>query len=815
MFRILIISALLLVNLGFSQEIKKKELKITRVEIAPKIDANLNDSAWENAGIASDFVMFRPESGKKEPNNIRSVVKVVYDDEAIYFGAYLYDDKPEEIPMEFQTRDNFGNADFFGVIINSQNDGINQKEFFVMSTGNQNDAQKTANREDFSWNAVWDSSVKVVADGWIVEMKIPYAALRFSSDEIQTWSINFHRNHRKEQHQYSWNFIDRTKGSIGQYDGLLTGIKNIKPPVRLSVDPYIFGSVADYNNETDVIWNAGMDIKYGLNENFTLDATLIPDFGQTAFDNITLNLGPFEQKFSEKRAFFTEGLELFSKGNFFYSRRVGNTPIGRNNVTTSINESITENPSTVDMLNAIKISGRIKNGLGIGVFNAITKETRATIYNSDTDTNREEVTEPLANYSVIVIDKQFHKNSSVSFINTNVTRNGHYRDANVTGLLYDIKTKDSKYGIDGKLAMSNVYYGNGQSPVTGLEGSFDIGKISGKHQYFFEVEFMNATYNKNDLGFQRRNNKIEYAAEYSYRRFEPKGIFNNYGFWIWGTVRYLMKLDKTTKSYQEKSNLYYGNKVNFNFWANTKKQQNFGTNISTSLGKQYSYYEPRDIANGRFFTLNPQVGINSWFNTNSSKKVSFSFGAYYGFRIDETRNYLNAYISPKYRINDRFSARYSFSYSKAKNQKEFVTKYEDTIIFGNRNSKVVNNSLSASYNFSTKAGLDLSFRHNWQPVTYDNKFYKLAYNGDLAESNYKDNHNVNFNSWNIDLNFKWEFSPGSELVALYRNQIGNQDSQSHLNFNENLENLFEQKQLNSVSLKIVYYLDYNQAKNWL
>ena len=114
----------------------------------------------------------------------------------------------------------------------------------------------------------------------------------------------------------------------------------------------------------------------------------------------------------------------------------------------------------------------------------------------------------------------------------------------------------------------------------------------------------------------------------------------------------------------------------------------------------------------------------------------------------------------------------------------------------------------------------MAFRHYWSPNTYDSQFFKLNLDGSLSISDYDPevainrNHNANFNSWNVDLNFTWEFSPGSELIALYRNQIGNNNRESHLNFFENLDNLFKQEQLNSFSVKLVYFLDYNKAKSW-
>jgi len=808
---------LIISGITVAQEpIQHKELHIKRVSKAPKIDGVLDDDAWKNASIAGNFIMFRPESGKPEPNNIKTEVKVIYDDDAIYFGAYLYDDKPNEIPMEFQTRDNFGNADFFGVVLNPANDGINQTEFFVTSAGNQNDAKVTAGgREDFSWNAVWQSQVTVTDKGWIVEIKIPYSALRFSNDNIQIWGLNFHRRFQKSRDQYTWNPIDREKGTISQYDGILTGIENIKPPVRLSFNPFIFGGLTSFDGTDEYNWSAGLDVKYGINENFTLDATLIPNFGQVGFDDVTLNLGPFEQRFSEQRSFFTEGTDLFNKGGLFFSRRIGSAPTGYPTLAT--NEEEIERPNKVEALNIIKISGRTKNGLGVGFLNAITKKTEVdikkteTIGSNEVITYRKEVIEPLTNYNVFVLDQQFNKNSSVSLVNTNVIRNGSdFRDANVTAFLYDLKTKNNKYGVDGGIAMSNVYNGNGENPVTGLEGDLEIGKISGKHQYDAGMSFVTKKYNKNDLGFQRGSNEMDVSASYSYRIFEPKGKFNSYNFYFWGNTRYLMDLDKTTASYQEKSNLYTGNRLGVNTYFNTKKQLSFGGSFNTGIGQQYDYYEPR--VDGRFYKENPGSSFRLWASTDYSKRFAIDASLYKSFRWHEKRQFYSVRFSPRYRFNNKVTLIYAFNYGLGTNAKSYVTQNNNDIIFGNRKTKRVTNTISSKYNFSTKAALSLSFRHYWSPVSYDSQFYTLQNDGTLTKNIFNENSDINFNTWNIDLNFSWEFAPGSQLIALYRNAIFNQDDQSQLGFGDNLNNLFDEPIQHDISLKLIYYIDYNNIK---
>jgi hypothetical protein len=378
----LIISAFIFINSLSLLAQEKKTLNIVKTTIPPKIDGVLDDEIWQTADEAKDFTQWRPEMGVKEKDYQRTIVKMTYDDQAIYIGAYLMD-KPENIKKQFNQRDNFGQQDFFDVILNPNNDGQNDTEFFVFPSGNQADAvMSPGNGEDFGWNAVWESDVKIVDDGWVVEMKIPYRALRFSNQDVQTWGLQFHRRLRLDETQYSWNPIDRTKGNIGLYNGELTGIQKIEPPTRLSFYPFVSGLATTYDGETDTDLSVGLDLKYGITENFTLDATLIPDFSQAAFDNIVLNLGPFEQTYNEQRQFFTEGVDLFNKGNLFFSRRIGSAPIGSPEL--GANEEVTHSPDEVKTLNAIKVSGRTKKGLGVGFFNAITEKTEATITNTST-----------------------------------------------------------------------------------------------------------------------------------------------------------------------------------------------------------------------------------------------------------------------------------------------------------------------------------------------------------------------------------------------------------------------------------------------
>lgn len=798
----LFIFSLFIFSLCHSQ-VKIKSVHALRIDKTPVIDGILDEVFWKNAESAQDFVMFQPGDGGSERENKRTVVKIAYDDEAIYFGATMYDDKPEEIPMQFGARDQIGQVDFFQININPNNDGQNDTKLVVMSTGAQADAKVSSNEEDFSWNAVWESNVKVNSNSWVAEIKIPYSELRFSNSAIQTWGINFHRKINKLNEQYVWNYIDKKIGIYTQYAGSLEGIKNIKPPTRLSFSPYTYVSHTSYNGNSESDYSVGLDLKYGINESFTLDATLIPDFGQTAFDNLVLNLGPFEQQYAEKRSFFTEGTELFSKGGLFYSRRIGNAPVGYDMVETNLteNEEIIENPNKVNMLNALKVSGRTKKGLGIGFFNAITEKTSAKIKNTASQEIRKEVTEPLANYNVLVLDQQFNKNSSVSFVNTNVTREGTFRDANVSALLFNVSNKENKYNMSGNFKISDVL--DNSEHNSGYSGFIELSKIFGNYQYEIGHSRSNKTYNINDLGYQNRNNYSKYWGEISYRIFEPTKIFDGFNISLSGNI-----------NYQNDSNLYAENDLELDFFFFTKSRFAFGGELETNIGKQNDFYAPRK--EGRFFKQNPVYIMNGWISTDYRKMFAIDVKTTYAKRYDTENEYYDLTISPRYRFSDKFSVIYDMSFSKLINDKGWVKNLENgSIIFGNRALKEVTNTLTGKFSFNTKSNLGLSFRHYWSPVAYDANFFELNNEGTLNASSYQGNHDINYNVWNLDLSYSWEFAPGSQLVALYRNSIFNEDDLSHLKFGKNLDNLSNEPITNNISLKFIYYLDYNKLKTWL
>ena len=798
----------------------RKKTRTTRVSKAPVIDGVLNDIAWKNAKILSDFVIFRPDNGTLVSSEYQTFVKVIYDDNAVYISAEMRDPDPENIPQEFAVRDNFSQADFFLVTINPNDDGQNPFEFIVQATGNQGDSKVSNGNEDFNWSAVWKSAAKITATGWNVEIKLPYRAIRFANQPIQSWGFNFQRRLEKLNEQHAWTHIDNTIGSWTQYDGLIEGFNNITPPTRLNLYPYASATATSFDGKSNFDYSVGMDLKYGLTDNFTLDATLIPDFSQVGFDNVELNLGPFEQQFSEQRQFFSEGTELFNKGDLFYSRRIGAAPIDQFNVSsnliqeanfdvngTRVTEEIIAYPQKVTMLNAVKISGRTKKGLGIGFFNAVTENTSASIKTTaeqingaTTTSNRKEVINPFSNYNIMVLDQQFNQNSTITLINTNVTRDGRFRDANVTALDWHVETKDSKYNIDGSFGMSNIS-DDVNNPNTGYTFDNSFGYNSGHWNWEVGYNFENKDYNPNDFGILFSNNQQTAYASAGWRTLQPTRRFNRYRFNFYNQV-----------NFQHFSGAFTGYNAGLNTSAQTKDRFSFGGNLNYG-SENRDYFEPRQgSTSGIYFQRPERMNINGWISTNSQKKLALNTNTYFTNYTNHPQKEYGMSISPSYRFTNQFSLQYRINYNKTQNDQGYVSENDNKVIFGQRDRKSYTNTISGTYNFSTDASLSLSFRHYWSAVAY-NGYYNLNKDGSLAENTEYTGDDVNFNSWNLDLNYFWQFAPGSQLIVFYRNSIFNANDKSGIGFYENLENLFQQPQQHTLSVRFVYFIDYGAIKN--
>ena len=794
---------LLISILGYSQ---KKVLTTKFITESIVIDGKIDESIWETVPAASDFIMFQPDNGTPIPEGRKTIVKVLYDNDAIYVAALLYDEDPNKIMKEISARDDFGASDVFGVFINGYNDGQQDFQFFVNAADGQADCITTdTNGEDYSWDAVWKSKAIITEFGWAVEMRIPYAALRFSAEKKQTWGLNFFREVRRDRYKYSWNFIDSKLGTFTQQSGRLEGIENISTPTRLFLLPYSsFYLNGNGQQKTQGTLKGGLDLKYGINDAFTLDVILIPDFGQTKFDDQILILGPFEQQFNENRSFFTEGTDLFNKGNLLYSRRIGGRPLTRARKTS--NEIFVENPTTVNLVNALKVSGRTKSGLGIGILNAVTEKTFATIEDITTSETRKQELQPLSNYNVLVLDQRFRKTSAISFVNTNVSRNGSFKDANVSALVWDLNTKKNTYNVSGDFKHSFV---NDITDKKGISSQLNFAETSGKYRYSVGTDIVTKDYDNNDLGINFETNYYSFYGNTSYRILNSTKLFNSFS----------TNLNLYTQ-FQKDTGKLQGNSLNFNVNMNTKNNDYFGIRFNASPLESFDFYEPR--AENRFVINPKRIGGSLNLSSNYNYKFALDLSPNITFFDQAGRKSYGFFVAPRYRFNDKLSLVYNFNFSRQNNNKGYNDDIDDdnnpstpnTIIFANRNVVTYSNSLSGKYSINSQMTFNLSVRQYWSFA--ENKNYlSLNQDGSFTDNpTYAQNNNSSFYSWNTDLSYNWWFAPGSQVSILYRNNAGDSKNIINKDFSSKITNLLNNEVLNhSFSISVRYFIDYNSLKS--
>ncbi len=792
---------------------KTKFVQAKRLENPIKIDGILNEGEWTSGTVIDKFTQFRPNPGQNELAGHKTIAYILYDDTGIYFGGKCYEQSKDSISTELIGRDGFGNNDFIGIIFDTYKDNINGFEYFVTPLNEQMDAKQAPNNngnsEDFSWNSVWKSATSVSDDGWSFEIFIPFASIRFPKKEIQDWGLNVTRRRNITGEQFFWNNLDPNVNGFLTQEGYLVGLQNIKPPVRLQLSPYISfytnhfpANLSEVSNYTSQI-NGGMDLKWGINQSFTLDATLIPDFGQVQSDPRVLNLTPFEVKFNENRSFFTEGTELFNKGGLFYSRRIGGTPIKYWNAEslTGENEVLISNPSQSKLINASKISGRTQNGLGIGILNAITNPTYAIIENTETGERREVLTDPLTNYNVFVLNKSLKNNSSISFVNTSVIRFGDDYDANVGAFVFDINDKSNNWNVGGTISSSQILNNGKKDNSYGYYHSIYAGKTSGKLRYNLWQELSDSRYTSNDLGYFTNNNYMIQGIWVGLRWPEPKGWRNNLNTSInLNYSRLLTQIGVQNPNYQV---------ARFNLYVNAqhKNLSLIGLNSNITFGEN-DFYEPR--VEGKYFKRGPSALVGAWFETNTAKKWSVSpeifvrkyFNFYNGVALD-------ANLYQTCRVNTKLSLRVGVSWQPRFNNAGFSSFAESNPVFALRDIATFENSLRAKYNFTNRMGLNLVARHYVRSIKNKELFYlnsdgTLESNDLLASAN---NRTVNY--FNVDMVYTWQIAQGSFVNVVWKNSIGKFDTYYRSDYFSNLSETLQENQNNNVSVKLIYFLDYN------
>jgi hypothetical protein len=544
--------------------------------VAPDIDGDLSDAVWQTAPSITGFTQSRPDDG--EPATERTEVRMLYDTDALYVFARMFDTEPGGIVARLGRRDDHMQSDMFYVMIDSYHDHRTCFRFGVNPSGVRNDVL-TANDDDHGdsgWDPVWDAAARVDSLGWVAEFRIPFSQLRFSSADEQVWGINFSRSIFRKDESVRWSWAPNTEQGYASLFGHLEGLSGIPSPRRIEVLPYTVAKTDfteganpanPFNDGSAQDVSAGVDLKYGVTSGLTLDATINPDFGQVEADPAVVNLSAFETYFSERRPFFVEGANLFRFGagsggfvfgapQLFYSRRIGKRP----SRSADAEDGFVDNPVATRILGAAKLSGKTA-GWSVGVLDAVTAHTSARIQGAD-GTKGYEPVEPLTNYGVLSLRKDMREGASgIGIMATSVMRNLNdplfdnlRSSAYAGGVDFFHKFGGNRFAVNGTVSGSYVRGGtdaitraqrtssryfqrpdqdyvsldSAATSMTGYAVSAQAGKVSGNWTYGTDFYAYSPGLELNDAGFRTSVDRIFSGIRLSRRWLTPGKVFREF-----------------------------------------------------------------------------------------------------------------------------------------------------------------------------------------------------------------------------------------------------------------------------------------------
>jgi hypothetical protein len=474
------------------------------------IDGMLNDPVWTKAPIEWDFTQRDPIEGV-DPSE-RSEIQVAYDDTSIYFGIRMFDKEPQRIVRQLSRRDDSPDADYFILQLSPNHDGLTGALFQVSAAGVQRDAIiSNDNFQDQSWDGVWESAVHVDDQGWSLEIRIPFSQLRFPRGDHQVWGINAARYiHRKAEMVWLQMVPKNDTGTASRMDNL-DGIDGLEPHRHLDLMPYFASRMEQirppassnpysgpapndpFNSGRRFFGTGGLDLKYGVRSNLTLDATVNPDFGQVEVDPEVVNITQFQTFFPEKRPFFLEGANIFgnfgqggsnnfvgfnrNEPNLFYSRRIGRSPEG----TVPGSPDFVDMPVNTRILGAGKLTGTTSNGWTLGLVEGVTERDVADV---STQGQRSQVeVEPLTNYMVGRVLREWNR-GGVGLLTTAVNR-----DLRDPGLRSQLPKRANVVGVDGYWFVDSkkVWVVTSRIAGSSVNGSSDaISQLQLSPQHYFQ-----------------------------------------------------------------------------------------------------------------------------------------------------------------------------------------------------------------------------------------------------------------------------------------------------------------------------------------
>jgi len=442
-----------------------------------QIDGRLDEAAWQAATPVTEFIQFDPNEG--QPTSERTEARILIDDVAVYVGMRLFDSEPSRIQSQLARRDESIEGDLIEVTFDSYHDHLSAFIFRLSPAGARRDAAVSANgNQDNSWDAVWESGATVDSLGWTAELRIPLSQLRYDPRQA-VWGLQLARKIARKAEVSFFAFAPKTEQQGVNRYGHLTGLGTLPSPRRLELVPYALAKNENpgiarndpLRERNNIVPGVGLDLKYGITSNFTLDATFNPDFGQVEVDPAVVNLSAFETFFPERRPFFVEGASIFTFGgmrsqnrsnsyNFLHTRRIGRQP---QRFLDGSSFTFVDAPLETTIAAATKLTGRTPGGWSIGVLDAYTMKEEARFLDAASAEGRATV-EPAANYFVGRVKRELREgNTTVGVAATAVNRflgdtalNPIFRRAAyVGGFDWNHAWSNRRWAFDGAFALTH------------------------------------------------------------------------------------------------------------------------------------------------------------------------------------------------------------------------------------------------------------------------------------------------------------------------------------------------------------------------
>ncbi len=803
------------------------------------IDGVLDEASWQAARPITSFTQLDPQEGR--PASERTEIRILFDDDALYVGASLYD--RQSVSARLGRRDmSMSASDWLTLIFDSNHDHRSAFGFELNPAGVRRDQARAGGEEDDSWDPVWQAATVVADSGWFAEIRIPFSQLRFTREQQQTWGMQIERQIARNQEFSVWSFTPRDQPGGAPRYGHLTGITEIPTGKRLELLPYAVtrleaidpnGNPLRSHREYEA--DAGVDLKYRVTGNHTLDATINPDFGQVEVDPAVINLTAFETFFPERRPFFVEGAELFrfaqdGTNSLFYSRRIGKQP------TLQPPYAAVDVPDATRILGAAKVTGRSPGGWAIGVLDAATQREVAR-FETESGERGDIVAEPFTNYFASRIRRETRVGQSA----VGAFLGAVNRDLNSTALAAALRSSAYSGGIDlyqqwaqrtwtlqtfvagshvrGDRAVmratqrlpyhyfqrpdaDHLDYDTTRTSLGGLAANLSLSKQIGRHWLTAaSVNTITPGYEVSDLGFQRRADRIDMAVMVNYDETRPGPVFRSWYWYVNPLVEHNYDWDNIS------TRIFFGGGVQLlNYW---RIRTNFTASPLKTVDDRLTRggpaaERPRSFASGISVFSDPR------------KAVVGSFAAFHQFGAGGSSSQFSLNMTLKPAPNWELSLEPNFArdileaqYLQHVSDPSATATYGARYVFADLDQKTFVIETRLNYTFSPLLSLQLyaqpfiaaadfgSPKELAAPRTFEFR----PYNGAVADRDF------NLRSLRGNAVLRWEWRPGSTLFLAWQQTRENFRPIGDFGLSRDLDALFTTPADNILLLKVTYWLN--------